>query len=107
VGVGITSIIAGRQAIQPRADAIAQGFAYDPSTTAVTNGATPYRGRAAGEATLEDLLTPRLILSGNQIGNNMNAHRYLEVTLRIGVLPQYFTPATFSSTITVTISTGP
>jgi hypothetical protein len=107
IGFGVTSIVPGNQAITPRADAIAPGYGYDPQAVSVNNGLTPYQGAANGSATLADLLTTKKILSGNRIGGNPNGNRYLTVTMKVGLLPQFFTPATFSGIITLTIADGP
>jgi len=111
IGVGITSVVAGATALQPRADVISTGFNYDPSTVTAVNGLTPYTNAASGKATLADLAASKKLLSGNKIGNNTNTGggttNYLTVTMKFGVVPQYFTPANFSSTVTLTISNGP
>jgi hypothetical protein len=120
VGVGIVSVytpppFAG---VTPRNDVITGGFDYDPATTTGTNGLTPYGGLSGSpaRATVQDLVsTPNIkILSGNRIHNSSehtngaNSNKnYLEVTLRFGLLRQYFTPATFTGTITLQISYGP
>jgi hypothetical protein len=109
IGVGITSIVPAGGVDLPRTDVIASGFDYDPAAVPGTNGLTPYRGAALGQATLADLAFAVKLISGpridHQIGNNNSD--YLQVTMKFGVLPQYFTPATFTSVITLTISNGP
>ena len=51
------------------------------------------------------------ILSGNKVNNTINTGsnttNYLTVTMKFAVVPQYFTPANFSSVLTLTISNGP
>jgi hypothetical protein len=107
IGFGITSIVPGNQALTPRSDTIAPGYGYDPQAMPIINGLTPYKGAANGSATLGDLLTTKKILSGNRISTNENGSRYLTVTLKVGLLPQFFTPANFSGIITLTIANGP
>jgi len=110
IGVGIISIVARPNVLTPRTDAITYGFGNDPTTfPAVTNGLTPYLGAALGSARLSDLAVSTKILSGPQIAANqgLNANNYLTVTMKFGVLPQYFTPGTLNAVITLTIATGP
>lgn len=110
IGVGITSITAAPSVDLPRADSILFGFNYDPGTVSATDGLTPYTNAAGGKATLADLLTSKKILSGNRINQNeppANPNNYLTVTMKFGVLPQYFSPSTFQAVITLTLSAGP
>jgi hypothetical protein len=110
IGIGITSVDStASQVDQPRTDAILAGFSYDPTTVSVTDGLTPYTNAAEGKATLADLLASKKILSGNRIDATeaLGSPNYLLVTMKFGVLPQYFSPSTFSSVITFTISSGP
>jgi hypothetical protein len=109
IGVGITSITPSANVITPRTDTILYGFGYDPTAIAAPTGVTPYLGAAFGEATLADLATSKKILSGPQIAAQSNFAQpdYLTVTMKFGLLPQYFTPGSFTATITLTISTGP
>ena len=111
VGVGITSIIPASGTTMPRGDVISSGFNYDPSTLPAANGLTPFAGAASGQATLADLAGSTKILSGNRIAPNINtgaaSTNYLTVTMKFAVVPQYFTPANFSSVVTLTISNGP
>ena len=104
IGVGITSIVAQPGVIQPRSDTILAGFNYNPATVTAIDGLTPYSGAASGKATLADLLTSKRILAGNRIGTGSS---YLTVTMTFGLLPQYFSPCSFSAIVTMTISTGP
>ena len=120
IGVGIVSVTPSPafNGVTPRNDVITSGFAYDPGTITGTNGLTPYGGLSGSpaRATVQDLIsTPNIkILTGNEIhatsqstaGANASKN-YLTVTMRIGVLRQYFTPATFAGTITLQISNGP
>ena len=110
IGIGITSVDAtASQVDQPRTDASLSGFNYDPTAVSVTDGLTPYTNAAGGKATLADLLTGKKILSGNRINSSdsLGNPNYLLVTMKFGLLPQYFSPSTFSATITLTISAGP
>lgn len=111
IGVGITGILMASQVLTPRTDAIASGFGYDPGTVTATNGLTPFRGRASGQATLADIIAnPQLtILSGPRIGNNENyiGNNYLTVTITFGVLGQFHTPCAISGTLTLTIIDSP
>jgi len=111
VGVGITSVTPASGAILPRSDVISAGFNYDPSAQSTVNGLTPFAGAASGQATLADLAAGMKILSGNKVNNTINTGssttNYLTVTMKFAVVPQYFTPANFSSVLTLTISNGP
>jgi hypothetical protein len=110
IGVGITSVVPANGVNTNRSDVILPGFNYDPTAVVVTNGLTPYVGASGGQATIADLLTSKEILHGDKIAGNVNAggnSNYLTVTLKAGILPQYFTPCSFSAVITLTISTGP
>src|SRR5207253_9129798 len=102
IGIGITSITPASGVDLPRLDTILAGFNYDPTAVSVTDGLTPYTNAAGGKATLADLLTSKKILSGNRINSteNLNKPNYLLVTMKFGLLPQYFSPSTFSATIT-------
>ena len=109
IGIGITSITAASSVDLPRADVILAGFSYDPTTVSVADGLTPYTNAAGGKATLADLLTSKRILGGNRIASTATLGNtdYLTVTMKFGVLPQYFSPSSFSSVITLTLSNGP
>lgn len=109
IGIGITSITTSFQVDLPRADVILFGFNYDPTTVSAIDGLTPYTNAAGGTATLADLSTSKKILSGNRIApaQSLANPNYLTVTMKFGVLPQYFSPSSFSSVITLTISAGP
>ena len=110
IGVGITSIVPGSSVFLPRNDVITAGYNYNPGTVPAPNGLTPYRGQALGTATLNDLVVSNKILGGNQIAADARlttAGNYLTVTMAFGLLPQYFTPASFSAVLTLTISNGP
>ena len=118
VGIGVISITPAPNfsGISPRNDVIAAGFAYDPAAVQATNGLTPFSGLSGSpaRATVQDLISgPNTrLLGGNRIHVNENVNgtnattNYLTVTLRVAVLRQYFTPATFSGTITLRMSNG-
>ena len=110
IGVGISSIVYASGVDFPRTDTIASGFNYNPASVSASNGLTPFGGMASGRATLADLVSRSVkLLSGPRIdhqANNSNAD-YYQVTMTFGVLPQYFTPGTFSGVITLTVSDGP
>jgi hypothetical protein len=109
IGVGITSITWASGVFTPRTDAVLSGFGYDPTTVVASTGVTPYLGAASGQATLADLLTSKRILSGPRIDTTTNLTQpdYLTVTMKFGLVPQYFTPGSFTATITLTITNGP
>jgi len=110
VGVGISSIVAAANDDLPRADVIFTGFNYNPGAVVAANGLTPYTGIGSGQATIGDLSTSHEILHGNRISNSAgtgNPNNWLTVTMTFGAVPQFFTPCTFSSVITLTISNGP
>jgi len=110
IGVGITAFAYAPNVDTPRADVIGTGFNYDPSAVTGTNGLTTYTGLASGQATIADLSVSRKILSGNRIANSVSTpspNNYMQVTMTFGAVPQFFTPCTFSSVITLTISNGP
>jgi hypothetical protein len=114
IGVGLTSVALapGFTGITPRADVITSGLNYNPSHVTAANGLTPFAGLASGQATLQDLIdNPNLtILSGNRIHPNQlaaGAANFLTITLTFGVVRQYFTPATFTATLTLEIVDGP
>lgn len=94
IGVGITAVASSEPL------AITPGFAYDPATTRGERGANPYRGAEAGHATLDDLRTPRLILTAASAAAAVE--RPITVTLTFGIVPQFFTPGTFTITVTLT-----
>ncbi len=104
VGIGIA--VARGSGAMPGTDSIQTGFNYNPGSVAAPGGVTPYTGRASGQATLADLTLSRTILSGSQIGTATDDSRYVAVTMTLGVVPQYFTPSTFSALITLTIANG-
>jgi hypothetical protein len=113
IGVGIVSVTPapGFDGVTPRSDVIAADVAYDPGSISGANGLTPYGG-TSGRATLANLISSpnRKILSGNKIHNSANSSgssNYLTVTMRFGVVRQYFTPATFSGVIILGILDGP
>lgn len=113
IGVGITSVdTSSSQVIKPRTDTIAYGFDYDPGAVSAPNGLTPYAGRAAGQATVADLVgSPgTTILSGDRIAageSPSDPNNYITVTMTFALLPQYFTPGIFTVALTLSIMNGP
>jgi hypothetical protein len=119
IGVGIVAVTTPPpfNGILPRNDVITGGFDYDPASITASNGLSPFGGLSGSpaRATFQDLISSpdTQILSGNQIHTSESASganapkNYLTVTMRFAVLRQYFTPATFSGTITLQISNGP
>ena len=84
---------------------------YDPGSVIATNGLTPYTGIGSGKATLADIIAnPSIkILSGPRIASNESTstpNNAITVTITLGLLGQFFTPATFSGTLTLTIKNG-
>ena len=111
IGVGI-SLTFGQAVNTPRTDTIATGFNYNPGSITATNGLSPFTGKSSGRATLADLVSnPNItILSGPRIAaneNTNNANNCITVTMTFGLLGQFFTPATFSGTLTLTLKNGP
>ena len=111
IGIGITSITYGSSVITPRTDSITAGLNYDPGSVIATNGLTPYTGIGSGKATLADIIAnPSIkILSGPRIASNESTstpNNAITVTITFGLLGQFFTPATFSGTLTLTIKNG-
>jgi len=110
VGIGITFVdTSASSVIAPRLDTVAGGFNYDPGSVTAVNGIGPYKGMALGQAVLADLTGTR-ILSGPRIAANENASgttNFITVTMKLGLLREYFTPASFAAVIGLTISNGP
>lgn len=109
IGIGVTGVDASPSGVlKPRADTIAAGFDYNPATVNGINGLTPYTGRAAGMATLADIVGSSVtLLSGPQIAateDKAGATNFITVTITCALLPQYFTPGTFSAVIWLTIA---
>ena len=112
IGVGITGLVFGPAVKTPRADVIAPGLNYNPATVSAMNGLTPYAGMALGQATVADILAnPNMtILSGPKIANNQHLNppaNMITVTMTFGVVGQFFTPATLSGVLTLTMVDGP
>lgn len=106
IGVGITSVQAGPNALAPRNDVVAPLFDYDPGAIVATNGLTPYTGRG----TLASLAFSTRMLSGSTIGEDVKLDtpgNFVTATMKFGLLPQYWSPGPFSATILLTISKGP
>jgi hypothetical protein len=109
VGLGITSVDTSASSVtKPRVDTVAAGFNYNPGSVTATNGIAPYTGIAQGQARLSDLSTAK-ILSGPRIASNQNktdASNFITVTMTFGALREYFTPASFTAVVWLTISNG-
>jgi hypothetical protein len=110
VGIGITFVDTSASSVNtPRVDTISNGFNYDPGSITAVNGMQPYKGIALGQATLADL-TGTKILTGPRIASNENvgsSTNFITVTMKLGLLREYFTPASFNAVIGLTISNGP
>jgi hypothetical protein len=110
VGIGITFVDTSASGVNtPRVDTISNGFNYDPGSVTAVNGMQPYKGIALGQATLADL-TGTKILSGPRIASNENvgsSTNFITVTMKLGLLREYFTPASFNAVIGLTVSNGP
>jgi hypothetical protein len=108
IGVGITAIDTSKAGVlKPRTDSIVSGFDYDPAAVTADNGLTPYTGKANGQATLADFVNnPQItILTGPQVAadeNTSGSANFITVTMSFALVPQYFTPGTFTATITLT-----
>jgi hypothetical protein len=112
IGIGISSVVVGNAVQTPRTDTIANGFNYNPGTVTSTNGLSPFTGMSSGRATLADVISNSglTILTGPRTASNQNinnTNNALIVTITLGVLGQFFTPATFSGTLTLTLADGP
>jgi hypothetical protein len=112
IGIGISSLVSGANVIGPRTDTITAGFNYNPGEVSAVNGMTPFTGIASGKATLADVLvSPGItVLAGSRIGGNENigtVDNFITVSITFGLLGQFFTPATLSGTLTLTIENGP
>jgi hypothetical protein len=106
-GFGISSIDAtGANVANHVGHTVVALFNYNPATTPVTNGLTPYVPGTHG--TLNNITASTQILSGPRISNQGNIstdNNFILCTLSVATLPQYFTPNTsFSTTITLTIA---
>ncbi len=109
IGIGIVSVQNGSSVLTPRSDMITSGFGYDPATVTASNGLTPYQGAAAGTATLEDLTGWTRILSGPQIATTESTSdntNFILITMTLGVLPQYWTPGTYTAVVNLQILNG-
>jgi hypothetical protein len=86
-----------------RTDTIVPAFDYTGgSFGTILNGHSP-----TFSATLHSISSSTQILSGDRIsssGDNNSDDNFLTVTLGVATLPQYFTPTSFSGTITLTIA---
>jgi hypothetical protein len=110
IGVGITAIDTSKaDVLKPRADTIGSGFDYDPAALTADNGLTPYTGMANGQATIADFVggPPVTFLTGPQVAaddNPSGPSNFITVIMTFALVPQYFTPGTFTAIITLTIT---
>jgi hypothetical protein len=110
IGFGFTAAIdksgtavVGGGLTPTRVDTIVTG--YDVSS----GWPTPADGHPGFAKTLHDINTSTQILSGSRIsadGDNASDDNYLVITMGVSALPQYFTPGTFSGTVTLTIASN-
>jgi len=105
IGIGVVSVspatgFAGNASV-------AAGFDYDPGAAAVSgvtkNGAQS--GVAFGRATLGDLQSGRDIVrvGTSATGKNSPAMGQLDLSLKVAVPTQYFTPGSFSGSVTLRV----
>ena len=111
IGVGISDMdTAGMLVMQPRTDTISSGFDYDPAAVTATNGLTPYTGMNSGRATLADIVNnPNIaLLQGPMVapGEQLLPDNHILVTLTFAILPQHFTPGTFTVNLTLNLNPG-
>jgi hypothetical protein len=114
IGFGFTSsldasgasVVGGGSGSITRTDTIVTGFDVHSGWPSVTDGHTP-----SFTKTLHDIFgSDTQILSGDRIsasGDNSSSDNFLTVTMGLSTLPQYLTAATFSGTVTFTISSTP
>ena len=111
IGVGITDMnTSGILVMQPRLDTVSSGFDYDPSAVTATNGLTPYTGKNSGRATLADIVNNpnTTLMQGPMIaaGEQLLPDNHIRVTLTFAILPQHFTPGTFTINLTLNLNPG-
>ena len=111
IGVGITGMdTSGMLVMQPRLDTISSGFDYDPAAVTATNGLTPYTGMNSGRATLADIVNnPNItLLQGPMVapGEQLLPDNHILVTITFAILPQHFTPGTFTINLTLNLNPG-
>jgi hypothetical protein len=109
IAVAITFVdTSGSGVQQPRVDTIAYGFNYNPGGVTASNGIASFTGVASGQATLADLNATK-ILSGPRIASSQNSSsttNFIMVTITFGVLREYFTPASLTAVVGLTMSDG-
>ena len=111
IGVGVTGMdTTGMLVMQPRLDKVSAGFDYDPGAVTATNGLTPYTGMNSGQATLADIVNnPNItLLQGPMIapGEQLLPDNHIVVTLTFAIVPQHFTPGTFTINLTLNLNPG-
>lgn len=109
IGFGITTVANTGVNVAntgSRTDTVVAIFDRTGGWPAATNGLSPFV--AGTDGTLDDITSNTQILSGSRIsskGNISTNNNYIEATVGVAVLPQYFTPNTnFSTTITLTVT---
>ena len=85
---------------------ISTGFDYDPTAVTGTGGINSLTGTAAARATVADLVSGRELLRSGKITSDSipAAGGDLTFSLRIAAPNQFFTPGSFTGTITVIVS---
>jgi len=103
IGVGITSV---SSTLGGNGNAVIDsGFAYDPAAAKAASGSSAFTGATNGRATLADLIPGREVLrAGKAAGVIPVTGGDLTVTVTIAVPTQFFTPGSFSGTVTLIVS---
>lgn len=104
VGLGITGV--SSTLASQGAFTVARGFDYDPVAAQATGKSKAFAGAAYGQATLADLVTSREVLRAARVsgGKAPTGGTDLIVNFKIAVPSQFFTPGSFSGTITLIVS---
>jgi hypothetical protein len=101
--VGIVSVSSSLGASSNAA--IATGFNYDPAAIRGAGGTSAVSGAATGRATLADLLSGSEVLrAAASTGKIPAIAGVLTVSMRIAVPTQFYTPGSFSGTISLIVS---
>ncbi len=85
---------------------IATGFDYDPAAVRGAHGSSTLTGAASGRASLADLLFNREVLRAAKFsgGSVPSGGGDLTLNVKIAVPTQFFTPGSFSGTITLSVA---
>jgi len=107
IGFGIRGLVTtGTNVVNPASHVVVTKFNYvSTGWPAATTGVTPFVAGTNG--TLNDITGDTQILSGSRIsklGNIANPDNAIQLTFGFAVLPQYFSPNSFTATITLTIA---